>query len=84
MTERDVLIERVFQSDGTPSSAGPLGKHDVGEELWQVSTRGEPTQILHPFTVALDVALEWVAKTGGEIYRLETFGGTPTLYKPSS
>jgi hypothetical protein len=84
MTKRDVLIERVFQSDGTPVGAVPFGKDDVGEELWRVSTRGKPTQILYPFTVALDVALEWVATTGGEIYRLETFGGTPALYKPSS
>jgi hypothetical protein len=84
MTERDVLIARVFESDGTPKGAGPPGRHDVGEELWQVSGPGKPTQILHPFTIALDVALEWIAETGGEIYRLETFRGKPALYKPSS
>jgi hypothetical protein len=84
MTDRDVLIERVFTLDGKPAVEPALGGDDVSEDTWRVSAPGKPTVTLHPFQDALDAALEWVHQTGGEIYLLDTLGGTPELYKPTA
>lgn len=84
LTHRYVLIARDFNSDGSPRTAAPRRRDDVGEELWTVSVAGKPTRVIHPFTEALDLAMQWAQETGAEIYRLDTFGATAELYKPTA
>jgi hypothetical protein len=81
MTYRDVLMERVFGRDGTPPVASPWRKHDVGEDVWKVSAKGKPTQTLLPFEEVIDLAVRWAEETGGDIYRLDTLGGMPSLFR---
>ena len=87
MTERDVLIERLFTPEGTAVMRSPLGAQDLSElseAVWRVTATGQPARIISPFQDALDLALEWVQETGGEIYRLDVLGGTPELFKPTA
>jgi hypothetical protein len=83
MTDREVLIERVFEADGTPVIAASSGRDQHTDEVWKVTAAGRPLQTLHPFTEALDLALQWVQETGGEIYRIETFGGAGDEWRSS-
>jgi hypothetical protein len=77
MTERDVLIARVF--DG--SAAAPQAGADEGP--WQLTGAGKTARTFDGFREAYDVALLWANETGGDVYRLSTRDGDPELYTPA-
>ena len=81
MTARDVLITRVRDEPGLPTSTSPNAVREQVEPLWAVTAAGHQALTIHPFTEALDVALTWAGELGGEIYRRDRPGGVAALYK---
>jgi hypothetical protein len=78
MTERDVLIARLFAE--VRGASLPAG---ADEGPWRVTARGQSPRTFGGFREAYDVALVWANQTGGDVYRLSVDGADPELYTPT-
>ncbi len=67
---QDVLIEEVVM----PGTAGRIA--------WRVSMRGYSATGIATFSTAVEVALDCLSGSDGQIYR-QALGSSPTLYEPS-
>jgi len=76
MTERDVLIARVFDTPAAPPVSPDEGP-------WRLTAPGQAARTFDGFREAYDVALVCANQTGGDIYRLSTKDGEPELYTPT-
>ena len=82
MKPKDVMLARVYGSDGQPLYASGADMRGSVEALWSV-TQGARSRVCHPFTTALNVAMKWAAQTDGQIYRQDG-SEEPTLFVPSA
>jgi hypothetical protein len=84
VTNRDILIERVFRDDGTPLFSSPADGRNEVEELWSVTTAGKDPQTVHPFTAAIDVAIQWADENESLVFIRRTPSAEPKLYEPTA
>ena len=84
MTKDDILLDRAHDEAGAVRWASPMSHADSVEELWVVVGGGRPDATFHPFTMALDAALNRLAGTDGKVYVRKRPTDKPELYEPTA